>query len=205
MRRHISTRRLLPLLLATLSALPVTANGDDTLPAESVIMPGVDEASMRTYFDQAGVQPLEGLWEFPDDNMVVAIEERRGEAHGHHYTLMLVSSDNLEMLPGTIIGSMTSTADPSKLCLWLYSERSHITLTKPMECVATLSDNGTTLLFDPPHLRLKVRVNFARFLPSIFGKLSIYPDKHEEKAPTGFKKIYPANGNGEQFNEIRYL
>ena len=74
-----------------------------------------------------------------------------------------------------------------------------------MECVATLNRNATSLTFDPPHWDVKVRVNFARFLPSIFGGISIIPHMEKEKLPIGFKKIYPEGGNGNEFNEIRYL
>jgi hypothetical protein len=52
---------------------------------------------------------------------------------------------------------------------------------------------------------VKVRVNFARFLPSIFRGVSITPEKEEEDLPIGFKKIFPEGGDGNKFNRIRYL
>ncbi len=52
----------------------------------------------------------------------------------------------------------------------------------------------------------KVRVNFARFLPSLFKGISIIPEKNEERLPEGFKRVYPMSGNIKGDNKaIRYL
>ena len=50
-----------------------------------------------------------------------------------------------------------------------------------------------------------MRVNLARFLPSLFSGMSIVPEKVEERVPVGFRKIYPEGGDGNPFNRIRYL
>lgn len=80
-----------------------------------------------------------------------------------------------------------------------------MTLIKPLECVATLNREATTLTFDPPHWKVKVRVNIARFLPSLFSGVSIVPEVTGERLPVGFRKIYPEGGDGTPFNRIRYL
>ena len=71
--------------------------------------------------------------------------------------------------------------------------------------MATLNQSATSLTFDPPHWKVKVRVNIARFLPSLFQGVSIIPEKSSEKLPVGFRKIYPEGGEGKPFNHIRYL
>ena len=86
-----------------------------------------------------------------------------------------------------------------------YSQRNKVTLIGPLECVATLNKEGTSLTFDPPHWEVKVRANFTRFLPTIFRAVSVVPTVEEEKLPIGFKKIFPADGNGNKFNKVRYL
>ena len=93
----------------------------------------------------------------------------------------------------------------NKYQLWLYSQRKRTTLKKPLECVATLNSEATTFTFDPPHWKVKVRVNIARFLPTLFNGVSIIPERVGESLPVGFRKIYPEGGDGAPFNRIRYL
>lgn len=185
-------------LMVTLAASAID------LPGSSVVCPDIDEMTMRCHFDSLDVQPLEGLWYYPDEDMTIAIE-RWHETAGVDYRLMLVASDDLELLPGTVIGYMAASAVDNKLHLWLYTERDHITLRSPLDCVATASVDNTTITFDPPRWKVKVRVNFARFLPTLFRGISVVPSKEEERLPQGFKKIYPEGGNGHKVNKIRYL
>lgn len=197
-------KRSLLILLMVLVALTGTAR--ETLPAQSVIMPGIDEATMREHFSHTDLQPLEGIYYYPTEQMTIAIErDSHTSGPGQRYVLILLASDDLELLPGTVIGCMEPSADKHKLRLWLYSERSHLTLLQPMECVATVSDDGTSVTFDPPHWEVRTRINLGTFLPSIFKRMSIYPQKSEDKLPQGFMKIYPSDGNGNPFREIRYL
>ena len=117
---------------------------------------------------------------------------------------MLESSD-LELLPGTVVGYIAPSADAKKFQLWMYTQSSKVGLKAPLECVATLSADATSLTFVPPHYKMKVRINMIRFFTNIFRGVSVIPEKVEEKLPVGFRKVFPANGNGEKFNEIRYL
>ena len=50
-----------------------------------------------------------------------------------------------------------------------------------------------------------MRVNIARFLPTLFNGVSIIPERVGESLPVGFRKIYPEGGDGAPFNRIRYL
>lgn len=196
-------KQLLPIIaIAILATLPLTAWTQ--VPPQSVILPGIDEDSMKARFSESDLQPLEGIWYYPSEDMTLAIEKWEGERNMGYRIILLASSD-LELMPGTVMGFMASSAVDNKFKLWLYSERSHVDLKSPLECVATLSAHGTSLTFDPPHWKLKTRINLGQFLPSIFGRISITPEKEEEKLPIGFKKTFPANGNGNSFNEIRYL
>ena len=187
--------------------LPLTAQarGGD-VPKQSVILDGLDVDSMRVRLDETDMQPLEGIWYYPNEDMTIAIERWEPEpSHKIGYRLLLVASDDLELLPGTVIGYVEATAVDNKYHLWLYSERNRVTLCGPLECVATLNKDATTLTFDPPHWDVKVRVNFARFLPSLFRGISVIPNVEQEKLPVGFKKIFPADGNGNKFHKVRYL
>ncbi len=197
-------RAALILSLLVLS-LPLTALArNDGVPRKSVILDGLDVDSMRVRLDETDMQPLEGIWYYPNEEMTLGIERYRGE-HNIGYRIILLDSPDINVVPGTVIGYIASSAVDNKYQLWLYSQRDRVTLIKPLKCVATLNRTATTLTFDPPHWRVKVRVNIARFLPTLFNGVSIIPEKVGESLPIGFRKIYPESGDGNSFNRIRYL
>ena len=189
------------LFLTCLSLPAMAGNG---VPAKSVILDGLDVDSMRVRLDETDMQPLEGIWYYPNEEMTLGIERYRGE-HNIGYRIILLESPDINVIPGTVIGYIAISAVDNKYQLWLYSQRDRVTLIKPLKCVATLNPSATTLTFDPPHWKVKVRVNIARFLPSLFQGVSVIPEKTGETLPVGFRKIYPDDGNGQPFNRIRYL
>lgn len=204
MTSHYVMRRLsVAILMMVCLAM---ARAETELPQQSVVVPGFSEQVARERLMESDLQPLEGIWYYPNEDMTLAIERWQPEpSHKIGYRLLLVASDDLELLPGTVIGYIEASAVDNKYRLWLYSERNKLTLCGPLDCVATLNKEATTLTFDPPHWEVKVRVNFARFLPSLFKGISVVPSVEKEKLPVGFKKIFPADGNGNKFNRVRYL
>ena len=184
--------------------LPLMAATSNSVPEKSVVIDGLDVDSMRVRLDETDMQPLEGIWYYPNEEMTLGIERYKG-SNNIGYRIILLDSPDINVVPGTVIGYIAATAVDSKYQLWLYSQRDQLTLIKPLKCVATLNDRATTLTFEPPHWKVKVRVNIARFLPTLFNGVSIIPDKAGEKLPVGFRKIYPEGGDGTPFNRIRYL
>nr|ACM91060.1 unknown [uncultured bacterium 34R1] len=132
------------------------------IPEQSVVLPGIDTEQMKARFAESDMQPMEGIWYYPDEEMTLAIEKWKGE-HNIGYRLILLESTDLELLPGTVVGFIEESAVDNKYRLWLYTERSKITLASPAQCVATLNSDATSLTFDPPHWKVKVRVNFVSF------------------------------------------
>ena len=189
-----------------LAACVATAGAKVDLPEQSVVVPGYSEQVAREQLLESDLQPLEGIWYYPAEDMTLTIERWQPEpSHKIGYRLLLIASDDLELIPGTVIGYIEESAVDNKFHLWLYSERNKVTLCGPLECVATLNKEGTSRTFDPPHCEVKERVNFARFLPTLFKGVSVIPDVEKERLPIGFKKIFPADGNGNKFNRVRYL
>ncbi len=196
--------RYLTVVVLLISLAVAQAKTD--LPEQSVVVPGFSEQMARERLMESDLQPLEGIWYYPNEDMTLVIERWQPEpSHKIGYRILLVASEDLELLPGTVIGYIEASAVDNKYRLWLYSERNKVTLCGPLDCVATLNKDATTLTFDPPHWDVKVRVNFARFLPSLFKGISVIPDVEKEKLPVGFKKIFPADGNGNKFDKVRYL
>lgn len=194
-------RRIYILTLLSLLTYPMTYA---EVPPTSQIILGIDEETMRQHLDEIDLQPLEGIWYYPKEQTKLAIERWKGEKN-IAYRIILIESPDLQLLPGTVVGYLAPSAVDNKFEMWLYSEHDHVNMTSPLNCVATLNANATSLTFDPPHWKLKVRVNLARFLPSFFRGISITPDIEREKLPIGFTKVYPRNGNGNAFDKIRYL
>ena len=196
-------RHIVP-ILTLLVMLPLLAEAGNGVPKRSVILAGLDVDSMRVRLDETDAQPLEGIWYYPNEEMTLGIERYRGE-HNIGYRIILLESPDINVMPGTVIGYIASSAVDNKYQLWLYSQRDKVTLIKPLQCVATLNDKATTLTFDPPHWKVKVRVNIARFLPTLFNGISIIPEKVDERLPIGFRKIYPEVLGSSKFNRVRYL
>ena len=194
----------LALILLAFALLPLVVEAGNGVPKKSVILDGLDLDSMRVRLDETDMQPLEGIWYYPNEEMTVGIERYKGN-HNIGYRIILLESPDINLVPGTVIGYIASSAVDSKYQLWLYSQRDRVTLIKPLECVATLNAAATTLTFDPPHWKVKVRVNVARFLPTLFNGVSIIPERVGERLPVGFRKIYPEGGDGNPFNRVRYL
>ena len=198
-------RRSFLILLLTILLLPLAAAaGNKAVPKRSVVLEGLDEDSMRIRLAESDMQPLEGIWYYPNEEMTLGIERYKG-GHNIGYRIVLLASTDINLVPGTVIGYIAASAVDSKYQLWLYSQRDRVTLVKPLECVATLNQQATTFTFDPPHWKVKVRVNFARFLPSLFKGVSIVPERVGESLPVGFRKVWPEGGDGNPFNRIRYL
>ena len=191
-------RGLLTIWVFVLSVVAVAA------PAQSEFFPGLDEDSMRIRLLNYDLQPIEGIWQYKAEHMTLGIERCTGVADAE-YRIILLHSDDLELMPGMVIGYLASSVDETKYRLWLYSERNRLTLRGPMEAVATFNRDKGTITFDPPHWRVKVRANFMRFLPSIFRVVSVSPEKVEERLPVGFNKLFPIDGDARRFNQVRYL
>ena len=151
------------------------------------------------------LQPIEGIWYYPHEQMTLGIERMNPDNADGDYRVIMLAGDDLEYLPGMVIGYLQAGPTSDKWQLWLYSQRSNVTLAEPVKCVATLNAGATQITFDPPYWKVKLRVNFARFLPSVFRGVSVVPEKHEEKLPLGFVKRYPEAGDSDHFNKIRYL
>lgn len=196
--KQYTMKRLLSLLMLLWAMAAVAA------PPQGEFFPGLDEDSMRVRLLQYDLQPIEGIWQYKAEHMTLGIERCTG-VDDAEFRIILLHSDDLELMPGMVIGYLASSVDESKFRLWLYSERNRLTLHGPMEAVATFNRNKGTITFEPPHWSVKVRANFMRFLPSIFRVVSVTPEMHEERLPVGFNKVFPIDGDMRRFNRVRYL
>ena len=191
------------LMILAMSSQWVVAEERSELPFKGEILKGYDEETVKSRCDETDLQPIEGVWYYPEEKMTVVIERCNNSMNDntHSYRVVLVDTDDMSLFPGTVIGYCEETVDSNKFKLWIYSEQSGSVLENPQMCVATLSEKSDELYIERSELKMKVRVNFSRFLPRLLRGVSISPSKKEVKAPEGFKKIYPKNTK----SKVRYL
>lgn len=89
--------------------LPLWALASNGVPAKSVIIDGLDVDSMRMRLDETDMQPLEGIWYYPNEEMTLGIERYRGE-HNIGYRIILLDSPDINVIPGTVIGYIAASA-----------------------------------------------------------------------------------------------
>ena len=203
------------IIFAVTFSCVLTARGDegtdyygDKPPVESIVLPGYSEETARDRLSSTPMQPIEGIWEYPDEMMTLVIERFSSPQFSRKlkYRIVLLSADDMSLLPGTVIGYIAESADNAKFELWLYSELDGKILTGASKCVATLDSDGNSLTFVRNEIKMRVRFNVMRFLPKIFRFISLSPYKDGEELPVGFRKVFPSyDNNGSQPGEVRYL
>lgn len=186
------------------------AMGVVVFPSAGTFYPGVDEDSMRVKLSQMDLQPIEGIWYYPAEDLTVAIErmpsDRSYTPQHPPYHIVLLSSPDINVLPGTEIGFIVAGALDEEFDLYMFTEcDDEGNVSKPEKCYAKLATDASTITLVRSKRDVDVRVNFARFLPSIFKGVSVVPKKKEKKVAEGFCKVYPASGNGNAFDKVRYL
>lgn len=210
----MATRYLITALVAIVTCT-VSAWGNDGAdyygdkpPAEAIVLPGYSEEMARDRLSASPMQPLEGIWEYPEEMMTLVIEQFSSPQFSRKlkYRIVLLSADDMSLLPGTVIGYIAESADNEKFELWLYSEHDGKLLTGASKCVATLDADESTLTFVRSEIKLRVRFNVMRFLPKIFRFITLSPYKEGEELPVGFRKVFPSyDNNGSRPGEVRYL
>lgn len=179
----------------------------NSVPAESEILAHYSVDEQIAHMQHQALQPIEGIWEYKNEQMTVAVERFSSPRFSKHisYRIVMLESEDMELLPGTIVGYIAESADNSKFELWLYSEQDGQKLSSPQHCVATL--NGQKLTFKQMRaMKVKVRVSLSRFLPSLFKGIYLTPEMKEEPLPVGFSKRFPIEGvDNYMTDKVRYL
>lgn len=176
-------KRLSAILL--LSIIPLLQSF--SIPDKAPVMKGYDLESVKERHKKTVNGRLEGLWYYPDEHMTLSIE--RIENERGYYRIVAVEAEDCAVDCGSVIGYMEESAESGKLRLWLYSGIADDTLTRPIECVANVENNGNNIVIDKPEIKIRMSMNIAQFLPSIFGRIRIYPRLERSEIKPGFIKI----------------
>lgn len=203
--KHNLLCRIICLTIIFLSSTPIWSSTRDSFPFRAEILPGYEEDKVKQWCDATDLQPIEGIWYYPDEKLSVVIERCSDEEVkiSTTYRIVLIDSDDMSLLPGTIIGYCEQSAEKEKYRMWIYSEQNATILENLHFCVAALNKDCDELIIERSGINIKVRVNFARFLPQLLKGISIVPEAKKAEAPEGFRKIYPGNNSADK--QIIYL
>lgn len=201
------------IIATALLAAPAAVAGDTdgyhthSVPDSSALLPGRSLEQHLGSLAHAHLDAIEGVWHYAEEMTTVAVERFTDSSFASRiaYRIVLLESEDFTVLPGTVMGYIADSADPSKFEMWLYSERRESMLHTPVRLIATL--NGSTLTFKKPiDVDVKVRVNLARFLPSLFRGVVATPTVATEQLPVGLRRIYPTSSGSPNYGpRIRYL
>lgn len=145
--------------------------------------------------------PIEGLWTYPEDDATVIIyrsNDRKGI-----YDIHVVEAADCSLHPCDRIGELSSSADPDKYNLKLFTNIRKGILCLPQSATATYSESKESLSVKKSSV--KFNFNPTRLLPYFWRIVSV-SFRSKEPAPEGMIKIYPSyDGNGSTRRGPRYL
>lgn len=186
------------LIIVMLAAVQTAAAADraETSPGVSTRQDAMD------YCDRETLMPLEGLWEFPDDETQVFI--RRADAKGYRYDIFVIASPDCRLQPGERLGAVEASTDASKFRISLFCNRSGDILTDTRNCLGIFNSRQGTLSIEPR--KYKISLRSISFLPRFWRMVRVRRSDPLEKLPRGLIRLYPSyDGNGSSPLRPRYL
>ncbi|MCM1153036.1 MAG: hypothetical protein NC328_05230 [Muribaculum sp.] len=161
-----------------------------------------DMAAAEDLCDSMPISGPEGIWSFPEDNVIVLImpdDTSQGE-----FRISVVQSDDCRLVPGEVIGCLKPSADADKFTLSLFTSRKRGRLSAPADCAATLVEKEEAIYIEKRKIKLKF--NPLGFLPYFWRSIRFSISDPVKQIPNGMVRIYPSyDGNGSSLRKPRYL
>ena len=171
-------------------------------PQQSPILSGYSTETVKSRIQTTATDPVEGIWEFPEDRVTVSVEKCSDGGFSHR--LVILESDDIETVPGTVLGYIADSGLDNEFNLWIYSdEDENGILSSPVKCYARLSNDFRSVRIIKSEIKPLVRINFARLLPGFFKGVYITLKNKPAQTPVGLRKIYPEDTDNT--NKIIYL
>lgn len=163
---------------------------------------GMPESEVRSWCDNNPLQPIEGIWEYPDDNTRVLI--KADEVVSGAFSIIVISTPDCRLNPGDMIGRLLPSVDARQFRLEQCTRKDKLALAFPHDCTAILSADGESIRVKTKKLKLKI--NPTTLLPRFWRMVRISIDNPVENLPAGMVKIYPGyDHNGSLRRKIRIL
>ncbi|MDE5846742.1 MAG: hypothetical protein K2H71_05270 [Muribaculaceae bacterium] len=160
------------------------------------------ETDIREWCDTGVLNPVEGIWEYPDDGARVCIQA--DPTSPGSYSISIISTPDCRLEYGDVIGRLHPTVDRRQFRLEQFTRKDKSVFIKAEQCAATLSSDGESLRVKSPKLKFKVNVN--TLLPRFWRVVRVTYDDPVDKLPAGLVKVYPGyDHNGSLRRKIRIL
>lgn len=182
--RHSHTKgsillTLLFVILVFASASPLTIAGESH-----------DMAAAIEYCEDSVLDPIEGIWEFPDDQTTVLIRKTLGEPY--KFSVYALRSPDCRLNAGDLIGTLCQSPESTKLRLSLYTKHIGGILSDSRECLAEFSHREGSIRIYPKKIKLSIRTN--RLLPGYWKAVSVSKENPLDRLPIGLIRIFPNHG-----------
>ncbi|MDE6792328.1 MAG: hypothetical protein K2J48_04525 [Muribaculaceae bacterium] len=174
--------------------------------ADSLLPPVYDIEAARDLCKESPLDNVEGIWYFPDDNVTVLIRRipESGNPALPAYQIMAIESTDCRIIPGSVIGTMKSSAESTKYVISFNHENKKGGLGKSKECMATLSKEHDSMILtrDKSKFNLRINLNPNSLLPTLWRSLvrfgiSVGTGNDPKRPAPGMIKLYPSyDGNG---------
>ena len=163
--------------------------------------PPADILEAMELCDKSDLRPIEGLWEFPEDDVKVMIF--RNSDNAALYDIYVVESADCSLSPGNMLGTLHVSPDPNKFKLSLYTQVKKGVLSVPCTASAVLSINNESITVTKPSM--KITFYPGRLLGGFWNVVRL-TKKDATTVPDGLIRIYPSyDGNASSKRNPRYL
>lgn len=196
-------------LFSFLMILSVTGVSAVSFPPAPVRV--VDISQAKEICDSLPLMPVEGIWLFPDDKVSVLLcRENSVPEPMPKFTLIVVESENVDLVPGDTIGSLMSTPKADTFALTLFTKRNKGLFSHPFKCdVKFDSKQGAMILPENKKpFRFRFNINPSSLLPGFLKlvRISVSNTEANNRQTHGMVRIYPSyDGNGSLRSQPRYL
>lgn len=160
-----------------------------TAAGAAAIEPGYDDAdSVAARIIASGPHPIEGIWQFPADGSLMAIERRRDPSGSTVYRLVVVRSADRTVRPGTLIGLATPAGNGSTFDARIStgSDREQGRLSRGRFTIR-LEDEASRLAFSKA--RSEYYLDLTRLLPYMFRRTIRHRQPTSAPAQICVKKV----------------
>lgn len=161
-----------------------------------------DEDFIRHWCDTEILNPLEGIWEYPDDGTRVCIQADTTSPGS--FTITIISTPDCRLEYGDVIGRLHPTVDSKQFRLEQWTRKDNLLFSKAEQCAATLSSDGESLIVKSP--KLKFKINIHTLMPKFWRIVRVSYEDPADKLPAGLLKVYPGyDHNGSLRRKPRIL
>lgn len=184
-----------PLLPLAILACAVPAGhrrpGTGDMPATSqAVLTEMDYSAVTSRMSEAALHRVEGVWMFPGDGSLIAVERLPAHDGSTEYVMAVVKASNRLLLPGTVIGRLWPTALRDTFEARLYTSVSDDgeTLSGAQTFTINLTDSDSRLQI--LHHRKGIKLNWWTLLPYMFRRFVREVDETPRNLD-GCVRVYP--------------